>query len=76
MSYLTEKQANVLAFLRQFFQQEDRMPSTHEVGRHFGIFQTAAYSHLRALEKKGEIEARSEGNRTWYRFTRQTTKDQ
>jgi len=54
---LTKRQAEVLDFLRS--EQRDRglIPSTREIQQHFGFAsQTAAMSHLRALERKGVIQ--------------------
>jgi repressor LexA len=53
---LTERQSQLLAFLRDHQREHGVMPSTREIQRHFGFAsQTAAMSHLRALEKKGVI---------------------
>ncbi len=54
---LTDRQKELLGFLREYHQQQGLMPSTREIQRHFGFSsQTAAMSHLRALEKKGVIQ--------------------
>lgn len=54
---LTERQRQLLDFLRQQQRQNGVMPSTREIQRHFGFAsQTAAMSHLRALERKGVIQ--------------------
>ncbi|MBL9117523.1 MAG: repressor LexA [Verrucomicrobiaceae bacterium] len=54
---LTERQAELLAYLREYQRDQGVMPSTREIQRHFGFAsQTAAMSHLRALEKKGVIQ--------------------
>lgn len=54
---LTGRQAELLEFLRQYQHENGVMPSTREIQRHFGFAsQTAAMSHLRALEKKGVIQ--------------------
>jgi repressor LexA len=54
---LTDRQQELLDFLHQHNQETGIMPSTREIQRHFGFSsQTAAVSHLRALEKKGAIE--------------------
>jgi len=53
---LTERQSQLLTFLREHQREHGVMPSTREIQRHFGFAsQTAAMSHLRALEKKGVI---------------------
>ena len=54
---LTDRQKQLLNFLRDHQRQHGVMPSTREIQRHFGFAsQTAAMSHLRALEKKGVIQ--------------------
>ena len=53
---LTGRQAELLEYLRNYQRENGVMPSTREIQRHFGFAsQTAAMSHLRALEKKGVI---------------------
>lgn len=54
---LTEKQQKVLDYLREYQRDNGVMPSTRDIQQHFGFAsQTAAVSHLRALEKKGVIQ--------------------
>ncbi len=54
---LTERQTQLLNFLRDHQREHGVMPSTREIQRYFGFAsQTAAMSHLRALEKKGVIQ--------------------
>ena len=54
---LTERQREMLEFLRSYQRQHGVMPSTRDIQKHFGFSsQTAAMSHLRALEKKGVIQ--------------------
>ncbi|NQX00669.1 repressor LexA [bacterium] len=54
---LTLRQQEILDYLRKSQRQEGIMPSTREIQRHFGFAsQTAAMSHLRALERKGVIQ--------------------
>lgn len=53
---LTTRQQELLDFLKITQNQTGVMPSTREIQAHFGFAsQTAAMSHLRALEKKGVI---------------------
>jgi len=58
MSYqLTNRQAEILAYLKESQRVTGVMPSTREIQHYFGFAsQTAAMSHLRALEKKGAIQ--------------------
>lgn len=54
---LTGRQTELLEYLKQYQRENGVMPSTREIQRHFGFAsQTAAMSHLRALEKKGVIQ--------------------
>jgi repressor LexA len=54
---LTDRQQELLDFLHQSHREMGVMPSTREIQAHFGFAsQTAAMSHLRALERKGVIK--------------------
>jgi len=53
---LTKRQQELLDFLKATQSKSGVMPSTREIQAHFGFAsQTAAMSHLRALERKGVI---------------------
>ena len=53
---LTDRKQELLDFLHQSHHEMGFMPSTREIQAHFGFAsQTAAMSHLRALERKGAI---------------------
>lgn len=53
---LTKRQEELRVFLKKFHAETGLMPSTREIQAHFGFAsQTAAVSHLRALERKGVI---------------------
>jgi repressor LexA len=53
---LTKRQQELLDFLKLSQNKNGLMPSTREIQAHFGFAsQTAAMSHLRALERKGVI---------------------
>lgn len=53
---LTKRQKELLDFLKLSQSKNGLMPSTREIQAHFGFAsQTAAMSHLRALERKGVI---------------------
>jgi repressor LexA len=56
-SELTRRQQEILDYLRKSQRQTGIMPSTREIQHFFGFAsQTAAMSHLRALERKGVIQ--------------------
>jgi repressor LexA len=54
---LTSRQLEILEYLRMSQRRTGIMPSTREIQHYFGFAsQTAAMSHLRALERKGVIQ--------------------
>ncbi len=54
---LTDRQKEILEYLKQSQRKTGIMPSTRELQHYFGFAsQTAAMSHLRALERKGAIQ--------------------
>jgi repressor LexA len=54
---LTARQQELMDFLHEAQRTNGVMPSTREIQAHFGFAsQTAAMSHLRALERKGVIK--------------------
>lgn len=53
---ITTRQQEILDYLRKMQRETGVMPSTREIQRYFGFAsQTAVISHLRALERKGEL---------------------
>jgi repressor LexA len=56
---MTERQKEILEYLKYAQRTTGVMPSTREIQHYFGFAsQTAAMSHLRALERKGVIQRR------------------
>jgi len=54
---LTSRQLEILEYLRHSQRTTGLMPTTREIQHYFGFAsQTAAMSHLRALERKGSIQ--------------------
>jgi repressor LexA len=54
---LTDRQEEILEYLKAYQRELGLMPSTREIQHNFGFAsQTAAVSHLRALERKGAIQ--------------------
>ncbi len=54
---LTSRQSEILEYLKMCSRTTGIIPSTREIQHYFGFAsQTAAMSHLRALEKKGVIQ--------------------
>lgn len=67
---LTNKQADVLAFMREFFTQNDQLPPASALRARFGwASDNAAATYLITLAKKGHIEHNAVGK---YRFSRRT----
>jgi repressor LexA len=57
MHQLTKRQEEIVEYLRLAQRKTGIMPSTREIQHYFGFAsQTAAMSHLRALERKGVIQ--------------------
>ena len=61
---MTERQEQILDFIRQFQREKGLPPSTREIQRQFRFAsQTTVIGHLRALANKGQIELLA--GRTW-----------
>jgi repressor LexA len=60
---LTERQRQVLDFIRSFGERHGVPPTVREIGEKFGFTARAAFDHLRALERKGMLERRVTGKR-------------
>lgn len=53
---MTERQEEILEFIRQYQQEHDLPPSTRVIQRHFGFSsQNSVMSHLRALSAKQQL---------------------
>ncbi|RKX99716.1 repressor LexA [Candidatus Poribacteria bacterium] len=55
---LTERQREVLDFIKEKIRENGYPPTIREIGERFGISEKGAYDHLRALERKGYIRRR------------------
>lgn len=67
---LTAKQAEVLAFMRGFFAENDQLPPARVIRERFGwASDNAAADFVAALMRKGHLERNAIGR---YRFTRST----
>lgn len=53
---LTERQEEILDFIREYQSAHSIPPSSRDIAERFGFSQTAATKHLRALSDKGQIE--------------------
>ena len=55
MKGLTAKQQKVLDYILEFTELEGMAPTITEISEHFSITSTTAFSHVRALQRKGFI---------------------
>ncbi len=53
---LTQRQLEILNFLKDFARLHGFPPAIREIGEHFKIAPPSVLSHLKALEKKGAIK--------------------
>jgi len=53
---LTERQEEILDFVRDYQRAQSVPPSTREIARRFELSQATVMGHLRALAKKGQLE--------------------
>ncbi|HET8579029.1 MAG TPA: transcriptional repressor LexA [Methylomirabilota bacterium] len=58
MRELTDRQRQVLEFIRSFADRHGMPPTVREIGDRFRFTARAAFDHLRALERKGMLERR------------------
>ncbi len=61
---LTQRQQEVLTFIRMFSQRHGVPPTVREIGGRFHVTPRAAFDHLRALERKGYLRRRTTSGRT------------
>jgi repressor LexA len=64
MRELTDKQREVLGFIRGFIAKHGLPPTVREIGERFKVTPRAAFDHLRALERKGMLQRRATAGRT------------
>ena len=64
MRELTERQREVLGFIRSFTTRHGVPPTVREIGEKFRVTPRAAFDHLRALERKGMLQRRHSAGRT------------
>jgi repressor LexA len=61
---MTERQRNVLEFIKSFSSKHGVPPTVREIGEQFKVTPRAAFDHLKALERKGELQRRVSAGRT------------
>lgn len=64
MRELTDRQRDVLGFIRSFSARHGVPPTVREIGAKFRVTPRAAFDHLRALERKGMLQRRASAGRT------------
>ena len=64
MRELTDRQQEVLGFIRTFTARHGVPPTVREIGARFHVTPRAAFDHLRALERKGALQRRASAGRT------------
>lgn len=64
MKGLTDRQSEVLGFMRTFSQRHGLPPTVREVAERFRVTPRAAFDHIRALERKGALQRRVTARRT------------
>jgi repressor LexA len=64
MRELTDRQRDILGFIREFSDRHAVPPTVREIGGRFRITPRAAFDHLRALERKGALLRRPSVGRT------------
>ena len=60
---LTDRQHQVLQFIRAYIRTHHVPPTVREIGAHFGISPKGAFDHLRVLERKGHLRHANRGSR-------------
>jgi repressor LexA len=61
VTMLTERQDQILDFVKQHQRAHGVPPSTRQIGRQLGASQATVMGHLRALAKKGQLEKLIDG---------------
>ncbi len=59
MRELTERQKEVLNFIKEYIEDHSYSPSVRDIAGRFGITVKAAHDHLKALERKGATHSAS-----------------
>jgi len=55
---MTQRQREVLSFIRSFTDKHGAPPTVREIAERFRFTPRAAFDHLRALERKGALQRR------------------
>ena len=60
---LTDRQREVLDFVKAFAAENGYPPTVREIGAHFGFVPRSVFDHLKALARKGYVRRRSSKSR-------------
>jgi repressor LexA len=64
MKEITQRQQEVLGFIKGFISRHKYPPTIREISNNFGISVKGAYDHVKALERKGYIALNTNRSRT------------
>ncbi len=64
MRGITERQQEVLEFIKSYIDARRYPPTFREISEHFGISVKGAYDHVKAIERKGYIALNTHQSRT------------
>ncbi len=64
MKAITDRQSQILRFIRGFISQHHFPPTMREISEHFSFSVKGAYDHVKALEKKGYLKLDQNRSRT------------
>ncbi len=64
MIAITERQREVLEFVKRYLREHHYPPTFREISRGFGISVKGAYDHIKALERKGYVGLNHHRSRT------------
>jgi len=64
MRGMTDRQLDVLNFIKTFTARHGVPPTVREIGEKFKVTPRAAFDHLKALERKGMLQRRASAGRT------------
>lgn len=64
MKALTQRQSQILDFIRSFIDEHTYPPTIRQIGSHFSITPKGAHDHIKALARKGHLRFGANASRT------------
>ncbi len=58
---LTPRQRDILAFFREYLEEQEISPTLEEIAAHFGVNKVTIFGHVAELERKGVIKRAAPG---------------